>query len=82
MTTTTPISATTDTTIEGATPEVGVRTLRNFRNSADVENFYRFVNENSLRREAKMILEAIYARLTKDVKRKAKRGAKKSRKLQ
>lgn len=79
MTTTT---TTTDTTTDSTTPEVGVRTLRNFRSSADVENFYRFVNENSLRREAKMILEAIYARLTKDVKRKAKRGAKKSRKLQ
>lgn len=80
--TTATTTTTTEATTENAAAEVGVRTLRNFRSSADVENFYRFVNENSLRREAKMILEAIYARLTKDVKRKAKRGAKKARKLQ
>ena len=79
---TTLTTATTEATTDGAATEVGVRTIRNFRSSADVENFYRFVNENSLRREAKMILEAIYARLTKDVKRKPKRGAKKARKLQ
>lgn len=73
----------TTTTQEGNTatnagPEV-VRTLRNFRSSADVENFYRFVNDNSLRREAKQILETIYARLTKDVKKK--KGKKKRKKV-
>lgn len=69
-----------ESTTTNAGPEV-VRTLRNFRSSADVENFYRFVNENSLRREAKQILETIYARLTKDVKKtKTKKKRKKASK--
>lgn len=67
-----------ENTTTNAGPEV-VRTLRNFRSSADVENFYRFVNDNSLRREAKQILETIYARLTKDVKKtKSKKKRKKA----
>lgn len=80
MSTTTTTTTQQDTTATNAGPEV-VRTLRNFRSSADVENFYRFVNDNSLRREAKQILETIYARLTKDVKKtKSKKKRKKASK--
>jgi hypothetical protein len=47
----------------------------NFRHSDDIQNFYRFVNENNLRREAKTLLEVIYSKL--QVKKKRRRGAKK-----
>lgn len=56
-----------------------VKVTRNFRNIADIENFYRFVYENDLRREAKMILEGIVG-VTKK-KSKSTRKSKK-RKLQ
>ena len=37
----------------------GPKTPRNFRTAIDIENFYRFVNDNDLRREAKIMLEVI-----------------------
>jgi len=56
-----------------AAPEV--MTLKNFRaNNTDIENFYRFVHENGLRREAGMMLEYAIDRLRKT--RKNKRAAK------
>jgi riboflavin biosynthesis pyrimidine reductase len=59
--------------------------LRNFRNSADVENFYRFVHENDLRREAGLIMSTIVKALKnneKKTKRKRKAKAKKIAKVQ
>ena len=50
---------------------------RNFRSSADVENFYRFVSENNLRREAKIVLQAIM-KLVHESKKKSKRESKKN----
>ena len=41
---------------ENKSPASGVR---NFRNIAEIENFYRFVYENDLRREATMVLSSI-----------------------
>ena len=35
------------------------RALRNFRNMPDIEHFYRFVYDNNLRRETKIVFEAI-----------------------
>lgn len=32
---------------------------KNFRNSADIENFYRFIHENDLREEARQVLELV-----------------------
>lgn len=49
-----------------------VKPVRNFRSSPDIENFYRFVHENDLRREAKMIFEAINAKINKPSKRKSR----------
>jgi hypothetical protein len=49
--------------------------IRNFRQSSDVENFYRFVHDNGLRREAKMILETVYTAIKKS-KKKARRPRK------
>ena len=54
--------------------------LRNFKNSADVENFYRFVHENGLRREAKLIMSSIVSALTKKKKKKTRK--RRSKKLQ
>ena len=36
-----------------------VSPLKSFRSNADVENFYRFIYENNLRKEAKSCLESI-----------------------
>ncbi|MDD0853888.1 hypothetical protein HBN50_12320 [Halobacteriovorax sp. GB3] len=53
------------------------KTGKNFKSSADVENFYRFVYENNLRREAKMILSAITGLSKSASKTKRKRRSKK-----
>lgn len=49
-------------------------TIKNFKNSAEVENFYRFINDNGLRVEAKKLIEVVLKQIT-PVK---KRGRKKS----
>jgi len=48
------------------------KTPRNFRSAIDIENFYRFVNDNDLRREAKIMLEIIQAKVLATVKKKKK----------
>jgi replicative DNA helicase len=72
--------STTVTTTEKSAPAVEVvRTIRNFRSSADIENFYRFINEHSLRREAKQILETISNAMKADAKKQnRKRKSKKN----
>ena len=47
-----------------------VRGLKNFRHSQDIESFYRFVHEHELRREAKIILDRIFAYTNKTKKKK------------
>lgn len=59
---------------EQATATEGVKSLKTFRKSKDLEDFYRFINENGLRREAHHALEFISNRLAKP--KKAKRGRK------
>ena len=54
---------------------------KNFRNSADIENFYRFIHENGLRKEAKMIFEKLHAQIKLEDK-KAKRSRRKKKTLQ
>ena len=56
--------------------EAAKPTVRNFKASADVENFYRFVHENGLRNEATKILKAVHAVIGEKPKRK-RRGRKK-----
>ena len=53
------------------------RASKNFRNATDIENLFRLISDNDLRREAKMILSNVVARF-KAVKKKRK----KSKKLQ
>ncbi len=69
------MSAGTNTEQEVASP----KTPRNFRTAIDIENFYRFINENDLRREAKIMLELIQQRVQATVKKK-KRDSKSSKK--
>ena len=59
---------TTETEVIVETP----KTPRNFRSAIDIENFYRFVNDNDLRREAKIMLEIIQAKVLATVKKKKK----------
>lgn len=47
-------------------------TPRNFRTAIDIENFYRFINENDLRREAKIMLEQISMKVLGTAKKKRK----------
>ncbi len=47
-------------------------TPRNFRSAIDIENFYRFINENDLRREAKIMLELISFKVLGTAKKKRK----------
>lgn len=70
-------------TTETTTPEVAKTGMRGFRSSADIENFYRFVHENRLRVEAKMILETIYKAMGGGKKKKAKKakGKRKPKKI-
>jgi hypothetical protein len=50
---------------------------RNFKTSTDVEEFYRFVNDNGLRREARMIMESVQKRIKELNKKSKRRGRKK-----
>ena len=43
-----------------------------FRSSNEVESFYRFINDNSLRREARIMLNLVYRNIVIGKKRKAK----------
>ncbi|WP_372653962.1 hypothetical protein [Halobacteriovorax sp.] len=59
--------------------------IRNFRTAADIENFYRFVQENGLRREAQLVFSALVTNLKlkeKKENRKKKAKAKRKQKLQ
>ena len=64
----------TNSAAAGATAEAKP-TVRNFRNIPDIENFYRFVYENDLRRETKLVLAAIVRKLNAAAK-KSKRNKK------
>jgi hypothetical protein len=56
----------------GAAPEP--MTIKNFRSNGDIENFYRYIHENGLRREAFMLMEYAISKVAKA--RKGKRAAK------
>lgn len=61
----------TDTTTEkAAAPEV--MTIKNFRSNGDIENFYRYIHENGLRREAFMLMEYAISKVAKVRKGKRK----------
>jgi len=49
-----------------------VMNIKNFRNNGDIENFYRYIHDNELRREAFMLMEYALGKVAKV--RKGKRG--------
>lgn len=58
----------------GATVPAEVMTIKNFRQNGDIENFYRYIHDNGLRREAFMLMEYAIGKVSKA--RKGKRQAK------
>lgn len=50
----------------------GITGIRNFRHSPDVEGFYRFVYENDLREEARVMLEKVVTVLNRSRKKQKK----------
>ncbi len=69
------MSTTTTNEDNAQTPENG-KSLKTFRKSKDLEDFYLFINENGLRREAHHALEFIVSRLSKPKKKGRGRKAK------
>lgn len=55
----------------GVAPEV--MTIKNFRTNGDIENFYRYIHENGLRREAFMLMEYAISKVSKARKTKNKK---------
>ena len=54
-----------------------VKAPRTFRSHAEVENFYRFVYENDLRKEAHLILKHIMKKFTESLGPKKRNKSKK-----
>lgn len=48
-------------------------TIKNFKNSSDVVNFYRFIHENNLRGEAQKLVEIVLKKITPPKKRGRKK---------
>lgn len=46
-------------------PAAEVMTLKNFRSNGDIENFYRYIHDNGLRREAFMLMEYAISKVAK-----------------
>jgi hypothetical protein len=57
---------------EKTAPVAEVMTLKNFRSNGDIENFYRYIHDNGLRREAFMLMEYAISKVAKA--RKGKRS--------
>jgi hypothetical protein len=47
-----------------------VMTIKNFRSNGDIENFYRYIHDNGLRREAFMMMEYAISKIGKARKNK------------
>ncbi len=66
----TTITPATEEKVAPAVPEV--MTIKNFRSNGDIENFYRYIHDNGLRREALMLMEYAISKVAKV--RKGKRS--------
>lgn len=62
--------STTTNTEDKVSPEA--MTIKNFRSNGDIENFYRYIHDNGLRREAFMLMEYALSKVAKV--RKGKRS--------
>ena len=56
----------------GQTGPSELMTIKNFRSNGDIENFYRYIHDNGLRREAFMLMEYAISKVAKV--RKGKRS--------
>jgi hypothetical protein len=56
----------------GSTTAPEIMTIKNFRTNGDIENFYRYIHDNGLRREAYMLMEYALSKVAKV--RKGKRA--------
>lgn len=65
-------ATTTTETTEKAAAAPEVMTIKNFRSNGDIENFYRYIHDNGLRREAFMLMEYAISKVAKA--RKGKRA--------
>jgi len=65
---------------DGQQESEGVRSIKTFRKSKELEDLYRFINENGMRREALQALEFISARMNVPKKKRGRKS--KSKKLQ
>lgn len=54
----------------GDTSPQEVMTIKNFRTNGDIENFYRYIHDNGLRREAFMLMEYAISKVAKAKKGK------------
>lgn len=59
------MSKATNTTTEETAKPAEAMTLKNFRSNGDIENFYRYIHENGLRREAYMLMEYALSKVAK-----------------
>lgn len=66
------MSKTTTTNTDDKTAAPEVMTIKNFRSNGDIENFYRYIHDNGLRREAFMMMEYALSKVAKV--RKGKRS--------
>ena len=53
------------------------RGATSFRHALEVESFYRFIHDNNLRRESKLLINAVLNRISSLTKRKKGRPPKK-----
>ncbi len=60
---------TTDTTDKNQ----AIGTIKTFKSSQEVENFYRFIHDNNLRAEAKQLVELVLKTITTQKKRGRKK---------
>lgn len=65
-------NTTTQNIEEKAAPQPEAMTIKNFRSNGDIENFYRYIHDNGLRREAFMLMEYAISKVAKA--RKGKRS--------
>lgn len=65
-------STTPDEKAGTAAPAADAMTIKNFRSNGDIENFYRYIHDNGLRREAYMLMEYALSKVAKV--RKGKRA--------
>jgi hypothetical protein len=54
----------------GSTTAPEAMTIKNFRTNGDIENFYRYIHDNGLRREAFMLMEYALSKVAKVRKNK------------